>query len=97
MSKYDDIDNLNYSIKDILDNNFDELLKKMKQKLLSIEELKTTQYYQLKMINKIEMLQQENQQLKDIIKEVREYIEQPQHEMSVKTYQELLEILKENK
>ena len=38
-------------------------------------------------------LRKEIQQKENIIKEVREYIQNPIHEMSVKSYQELLEIL----
>ena len=38
-------------------------------------------------------LRKELQQKENIIKEVREYIQNPIHEMSVKSYQELLEIL----
>lgn len=41
-----------------------------------------------------EMIEEELEKYKAIIKEVREYIENPRHEMSVKSYQELLDILK---
>ena len=41
----------------------------------------------------IKVYMEEIERLHSVIKEVREYIVQPQHEMSVKTYQELLEIL----
>jgi hypothetical protein len=41
----------------------------------------------------IEILINENKKLHSIIKEAREYIENPRHEMSVNTYQGLLEIL----
>ena len=39
----------------------------------------------------------EKAELENIIKEVREYIENPSNEMSVKSYQKLLEILDKNK
>ena len=42
----------------------------------------------------VDYLKEENQQLKDRINKAIEYIENPTHEMSVITYQNLLEILK---
>ena len=45
----------------------------------------------------LKLVLDEIERLHSIIKEVREYIENPSNEMSVKSYQELLEILdKEN-
>ena len=43
--------------------------------------------------DKYDEKKEENERLHSIIKEVREYIENPRNEMSVNTYQELLEIL----
>lgn len=42
----------------------------------------------------IKQLDIKNLSCESVIKEAREYIENPSHEMSVHTYQELLEILK---
>jgi hypothetical protein len=54
-------------------------------------------HYAIVLYHLIINLQQENQKLKDSIDKAIEYIENPRHEMSVNTYQNLLEILKGDK